>query len=83
LLGLVVTAAAYHDDLVDWLAQALALCPRFAYNDLATMSPSTHAMTVWPSRIVDFETGRCAHHEGPTPGTAAILPAGRLVSGSG
>jgi len=41
------------------------------------MSPSTHEMTVRPSRIVDFETGRCAHYEGLTPGTAAILLAGR------
>jgi hypothetical protein len=61
----------------------LALRRQLLYNRNATMSPRTHAMTVWPSRIVGFETGRCAHNEGSTPGTAAILRAGRKVSGSG
>src|SRR5689334_21710393 len=80
LLGLVVTP---HCIPQRDLLRPLELRPGLPYNLLATMSPSSRAMTVWPSRTVDFETGRCAHYEGPTPGTAAILLAGRLVSGSG
>jgi hypothetical protein len=36
-------------------------------------------MTMWTPRDVGLETGRSAHHEGPMPGAAAILLAGRSI----
>ena len=50
---------------------------------LRRLSPSTREMTIRDIANVDFEAGRSAHNEGPTPGAAAIVLAGRMVLGSG